>query len=63
MVQLPGKAVLQMLFMGRPPWALTCSMENDESLPVGRSMQDWGFCLLLCLQSLGPEFFALISIF
>lgn len=44
-----------MLFMGSPPWALTRAKENDESLPTGRSTQDRGFCLLLCLQRLEPE--------
>ena len=63
MVQLPGKTTLQMLFMGRPPRALTCATENDDSLPRGRSMRDWGFCLLLCLQKLVPEVFCFITNF
>lgn len=57
MVQPPVKVALQIVFTGRLPWVLMRAVENDESLPIGRSMWDWGFCLVLCLRKLKPGVF------
>lgn len=48
MVQLLGKAILQIFFMDGRTWVLMCAVENDESLPLGTVMQDCNFlCALL----------------
>lgn len=48
MVKLIGKTILQILFMGRAPWALRHAMENNESLPAEKYA---GLGLFLALES------------
>lgn len=43
MVQLLGKAVLQMFFMDGRTWVLMCAVENDESRLLGTITRDSSF--------------------
>lgn len=55
MVQLLGKAILQIFFMDGRTWVLMCAVESEESLPLGTIMQDCSFFVLFYLQRLGPH--------
>lgn len=63
MVQLLGKAIVQIFLMDGRAWVFMCAMENYVSLPLGTIMQDCSFFVLLCMQRLGLYWNIILVVF